>query len=391
LLSAILGDMIYLSDETIQQYGDSVLDEKLRLQINKVCEDNTAKIKLGGTISYVQQMPWIRNCTIRENILFNLPMDEARYNRTIEICQLASDLEMLPGGDLTEIGEKGINLSGGQKARVSLARAVYADRDIILMDDPVSALDANVKKKVFEQVFMDELRDKTRVLVTHAVDFIDRVDRIIIMENGRIKYIGTYKELQHSEEIKHIIETLAHNKGSDDDDSCIDEQDEDAKRVEEEKDDEVTNFLSLKGTSITEDENEEIIDVGWSIYANFFVKNGTWVVYTLVLPLFIPYTYLIVLYTYQLGYWVQHSSDKNIFWNKFWYVTLTPIGYSTLITLIFFLITFSTVRISKILHKQMLTRICNAPINLYFDKTPSGKILNRFSKDINKVDDSIGQ
>jgi ABC-type transport system involved in cytochrome bd biosynthesis fused ATPase/permease subunit len=109
LLSAILGDMIYLSDETIQQYGDSVLDEKLRLQINKVCEDNTAKIKLGGTISYVQQMPWIRNCTIRENILFNLPMDEARYNRTIEICQLASDLEMLPGGDLTEIGEKGIN------------------------------------------------------------------------------------------------------------------------------------------------------------------------------------------------------------------------------------------------------------------------------------------
>jgi ATP-binding cassette, subfamily C (CFTR/MRP), member 1 len=288
--------MIYLSDETIQQYGDSMLDEKLRLQINKVCEDNTAKIKLGGTISYVQQMPWIRNCTIRENILFNLPMNNARYNRTIEICQLASDLEMLPGGDLTEIGEKGINLSGGQKARVSLARAVYADRDIILIDDPVSALDAKVKKKVFEQVFMDELRDKIRVLVTHTVDFIDRVDRIVIMESGLIKYIGIYEDMQHSEEIKHIIETLAYKKGNDD--SCIDEQDEDAKRAEEEKDNEVKNFLSLKGTSITEDENEEIIDVGWSIYANFFLKNGTWVVYTLVLQIFIPFSYLFASKTY---------------------------------------------------------------------------------------------
>lgn len=83
---------------------------------------------------------------------------------------------------MTEIGEKGINLSGGQKARVSLARAVYAQKDIILMDDPISALDANVKKKIFEQVFLDELKDKTRILVTHAVDFLDKVDRIVIMD-----------------------------------------------------------------------------------------------------------------------------------------------------------------------------------------------------------------
>ena len=83
--------------------------------------------------------------------------------------------------DLTEIGEKGINLSGGQKARVSLARAVYAERDIILMDDPISALDANVKKKIFQNVFIGKLRDKTRVLVTHAVDFLHLVDRIIVI------------------------------------------------------------------------------------------------------------------------------------------------------------------------------------------------------------------
>ena len=91
--------------------------------------------------------------TIRENILFGVPLDEEKYNRTIDICQLESDLKILKGGDLTEIGEKGINLSGGQKARISLARAVYANNDIVLMDDPISALDSHVKHKVFHHVF----------------------------------------------------------------------------------------------------------------------------------------------------------------------------------------------------------------------------------------------
>jgi ABC-type multidrug transport system fused ATPase/permease subunit len=166
-------------------------------------------VKLGGTISFVQQTPWIQNMTIRDNILFGLPLDEQRYNKTIQICQLESDLGILKGGDLTEIGEKGINLSGGQKARISLARAVYADKDIVLMDDPISALDSNVKHKVFEEVFCGELRYKTRILVTHAVDFLHKADRIIIMEDGIVKYNGTFNELQYSEEIKHVIETIA--------------------------------------------------------------------------------------------------------------------------------------------------------------------------------------
>ena len=105
---------------------------------------------------------------------------------TIKSCELLRDLEILPAGDFTEIGEKGINLSGGQKARVSLARAVYAGRQIILMDDPISALDANVKKKIFENVFNGMLKDKTRVLVTHAVDFLHVVDKVILLKNGEV-------------------------------------------------------------------------------------------------------------------------------------------------------------------------------------------------------------
>ncbi len=96
-------------------------------------------------------------------------MEQERYEETIRICELARDLEVLPGGDLTEIGERGINISGGQKARISLARAVYADADIILMDDPLSALDANVRKKIFTNCLLGKFRNKTRVLVTHAL------------------------------------------------------------------------------------------------------------------------------------------------------------------------------------------------------------------------------
>lgn len=106
---------------------------------------------------------------------------------------------------MTEIGEKGINLSGGQKARVSLARAVYSDNPIILMDDPISALDANVRKKIFKNVFINKLQGKTRVLVTHAVDFLHFVDTIIVLKNGEIVLKGSYSDLKDSAYLKEVI------------------------------------------------------------------------------------------------------------------------------------------------------------------------------------------
>lgn len=112
---------------------------------------------------------------------------------------------------MTEIGEKGINLSGGQKARVSLARAVYAERDIILMDDPISALDANVKKKIFKHVFLEKLMGKTRVLVTHAVDFLHFADRIVLLKQGEIVLNGSYNDLKDSPYIKEVL--AIHRKG----------------------------------------------------------------------------------------------------------------------------------------------------------------------------------
>lgn len=141
---------------------------------------------LNQELSYSQQIPWIQNKSIRENILFGLEYDQAKYEETIKICELTRDLEILPNLDETEIGEKGINLSGGQKARVSLARAVYADRDLVLLDDPISALDANVKKKIFENVLLNHLKSKTIILVTHAIDFLHLVDRIVVLKEGEV-------------------------------------------------------------------------------------------------------------------------------------------------------------------------------------------------------------
>lgn len=127
-----------------------------------------------------------------------MPLDKVRYVDVIALCELERDLEVLPAGDLTEIGEKGINLSGGQKARISLARAMYADRDIILMDDPISAVDASVKRKLMTNVVLGYLKGKTRVLVTHAVDVLEEADRIIFMDGGRIVAEGPYDEVKEN-------------------------------------------------------------------------------------------------------------------------------------------------------------------------------------------------
>jgi ABC-type bacteriocin/lantibiotic exporter with double-glycine peptidase domain len=120
-------------------------------------------------------------------------------------CCLERDLEILPKGDQTEIGERGVNLSGGQKARISLARAVYADRDIILMDDPISALDSNTRKKIFKRGFKDMLNGKTRVLCTHAIDFLHLADRVVVIKKGEIVVQGEYSDVKDHPSVQEII------------------------------------------------------------------------------------------------------------------------------------------------------------------------------------------
>lgn len=109
-------------------------------------------INTRGSIAYVPQQAWIQNGTLKYNIEFGHQIDAAKYQKVLEACALVPDLKMLPGGDMTEIGEKGINLSGGQKQRISMARAVYAEGDLYLLDDPLSAVDAHVGAHMYEKV-----------------------------------------------------------------------------------------------------------------------------------------------------------------------------------------------------------------------------------------------
>lgn len=158
---------------------------------------NTGTVNVYGNIAFVPQQAWIQNSSLKNNILFGKPFVEDFYNQVIEACALMPDLEMLPGGDMVEIGEKGVNLSGGQKQRVSIARAVYADADNYLLDSPLSAVDSHVAKHIFEHVIGPNglLKDKTRVFVTHGITFLPQSSHILVMRNGEISESGSYQDL----------------------------------------------------------------------------------------------------------------------------------------------------------------------------------------------------
>ncbi|KAJ3150314.1 hypothetical protein HK101_001964, partial [Irineochytrium annulatum] len=159
-------------------------------------EKRKGEVTIRGSVGWCPQTAWILNQTLKENVLFGqLASDEARYQEVIDQCALRSDLKILPGGDQTEIGEKGINLSGGQKQRLSLARAVYFGADVVLLDDPMSAVDSTVGRHLFTHCIRGALRDKTVVLVTHQLHFLPQVDRVLMMDKGRIVEDGTYEEL----------------------------------------------------------------------------------------------------------------------------------------------------------------------------------------------------
>ncbi|KFQ72303.1 Canalicular multispecific organic anion transporter 2, partial [Phaethon lepturus] len=155
------------------------------------------EVAVKGSVAYVPQQAWIQNATLKDNILFGQAPNEQKYQNVLEACALKTDLEVLPGGDQTEIGEKGINLSGGQRQRVSLARAVYSNSDIYLLDDPLSAVDSHVAKHIFDKVIGPDgvLKGKTRILVTHGISFLPQVDHIVVLVDGKISEMGSYQDL----------------------------------------------------------------------------------------------------------------------------------------------------------------------------------------------------
>lgn len=153
-------------------------------------------ITINGSLSYATQEPWLFDSTIRDNIVFVEDFDERRYNRVINACALERDFELLPQGDESIVGERGLSLSGGQKARINLARAIYRQADIYLLDDPLSAVDSNVGRHIFEKCLIEFLADKICVLVTHQLQYLKDVNHVILMNGGRIEAEGPFNTLQ---------------------------------------------------------------------------------------------------------------------------------------------------------------------------------------------------
>lgn len=158
----------------------------------------SGSIQLNGELSYASQEPWLFSASVRQNILFGLPMDKPRYREVVKRCALEKDFSLLEHGDKTIVGERGTSLSGGQKARVSLARACYREAAIYLLDDPLSAVDAHVGRHLFDQCMRTFLRGKTIILVTHQLQYLQNADQIIILDKGRVVDVGTYDSLRDS-------------------------------------------------------------------------------------------------------------------------------------------------------------------------------------------------
>ncbi|KAG0022642.1 hypothetical protein BGZ80_011587 [Entomortierella chlamydospora] len=175
------------------------------------------KLKLYGKSSYVPRKAWMINANIRENIVFGKDFEQERYDTVIKVCALERDLTLLSHGDMTEIGERGSNLSGDQKQRVSFARAVYQKSDIILLDDPLSAVDQNVGKHIFDQCIRGYLSDRTVIIAIHQLEYLHRCDKIVMLRDGKIAYQGSFEELMSNEP---SFNTLINTYVSSEDDEC---------------------------------------------------------------------------------------------------------------------------------------------------------------------------
>ncbi|OWB75745.1 hypothetical protein B5S31_g5709 [[Candida] boidinii] len=192
-------------------------------------------VNVSGSLIFCGQ-PWVQNTTVRENIIFGLPYDAEKYNKVLNACALESDLEILPAGDFTQVGERGITLSGGQKARINLARAVYASKDIILMDDVLSAVDAKVGKNIMNRCILGLLKDSTRILATHQLSLISQADKVIFLNGDGSIDIGTLEELQNRNE--NFIELMKYSNNK------VKENEANSDSDEESTFDETEKFLS---------------------------------------------------------------------------------------------------------------------------------------------------
>ncbi|XP_004680354.2 PREDICTED: multidrug resistance-associated protein 4 [Condylura cristata] len=391
-------------------------------------------VTVQGRVAYVSQQPWVFSGTVRSNILFGKKYEKERYEKVIKACALKKDLQLLEDGDLTLIGDRGTTLSGGQKARVNLARAVYQDADIYLLDDPLSAVDAEVGRHLFELCICQSLHEKITILVTHQLQYLKAASQILILKDvptvlqnpeasldfsqitlgggeGKMVEKGTYTEFQKSGV---DFGSLLKKENEEAEPSPVPGTPTLRNRTFSESSvwSQQSSRPSLKDGAAEGQEPENIQatlpeetrsegKVGFKAYKNYLAAGAHWLVVVFLLLVNIAAQVAYVLQDWWLSYWANKQSALNVTVNGKanvtemlhlnWYLGI----YSglTAATVLFgvarsLLVFHVLVRSSQTLHNKMFASILKAPV-LFFDRNPIGRILNRFSKDIGHMDDLL--
>ncbi|KAI2474051.1 ATP binding cassette (ABC) transporter subfamily C member [Diabrotica virgifera virgifera] len=423
------------------------------------------RVQLGGEVSYSSQEPWLFQSTVRNNILFGSPYEKRWYEKVVKVCALERDMEQFPQGDKTIVGEKGVSLSGGQRARINLARAIYRQADVYLMDDPLSAVDTHVGRHLFDQCILHHLRGKTRILVTHQLQYLKKAGLIVVLNDGKIEAQGTFEELMDSKMDFTKLLVAAdetgekHDKQEDADPEPVDftRKFSSTRRFSVLSDASGEISLSMRSVDMTSDKNGEEEEsagdgkpfkdylfatknicfvifvcvlmimaqafvVGVDLWLTFWTsqeairhENGTIVESTSPTVEIIPLHGDNFSYSYNYNYSYIPENNTNSFnntksfnindifdtvnvdgqlkkiiktnWALYFYSGL--IGLAIVFTLTRSLLFFKGCMMASVnLHSSMFHMLLKAPMR-FFDTNPSGRILNRFSKDMGAIDELL--
>nr|XP_061802825.1 ATP-binding cassette sub-family C member 4-like [Nerophis lumbriciformis] len=383
--------------------------------LGELCQD-TGTLTVRGQLNYASQQPWVFPGTIRSNILFGRRMDPEKYERILKACALKKDLELLPNGDLTLIGDKGGTLSGGQKARINLARAVYEEADIYLLDDPLSAVDAEVGKYLFEKCICGLLKNKCRILVTHQLQNLGAVDHIVVVKEGRIIAQGTYSELQSFE-----LDVGFLTKSQDEQEhpylsaSC-ERESLLSKKTDNSNTSNHSNSTLLppegsgpdlcpvENAHTEEEEARAEGNVSRDIYVKYFTAHCHPLILLAIVLLSVIAEAAYILQDWWLVFWAKeelnqtstvvtivkdtnetglHQGNSLPFYLGIYSgLTAAAVVLGYVRSLVIF---HGLVRSTQMLHNRMFSAVLRAPVR-FFDINPIGRILNRFSKDISQMD-----
>ncbi|AMD21977.1 HFR122Cp [Eremothecium sinecaudum] len=349
--------------------------------------------------------PWVQNATVRENVTFGSPFDEERYKEVIRACSLRSDLDTFPGGDYTEIGERGITLSGGQKARINLARCVYKESDIYLFDDIFSAVDSRVGSHIMEECIIKRLHNKTRIIATHQIHLAKDASKIIFLDNDGSVEVGTIDELRASNSnFAKLLEL-----------SSVTKHDESEPKekwqpfnLEDAKANTSSKLIKMK-SAVSATDSLSMFDVHddfeargrlieaeargtngipFSVYKKYLLAgtNGKeFFMIPLLLILIVVTTFFSLFYSVWLSYWSDYRfsgrSDAFYMGLYFCFVMLNFIVSNCEFTMICYM----GLNAAKNLNLKAFHRVLHTPAS-FIDTTPIGRILNRFTKDTETLD-----